>query len=115
MRSERVCSLARHLMVLHQNALMTAAGQWFERTLDDRYIPLVIVYHVSGEFTVPQCKPAGDPPRGILDGGYYLDNVAEYKRGFGGISPSHRKTDLGRTSLYGNRECYNGSGQKRRR
>ncbi|KAJ7221770.1 L-Aspartase-like protein [Mycena rebaudengoi] len=35
MRSERVCSLARHLMVLHQNALMTAGVQWFERTLDD--------------------------------------------------------------------------------
>jgi adenylosuccinate lyase len=25
-------------MVLHQNALMTASTQWFERTLDDRYI-----------------------------------------------------------------------------
>jgi adenylosuccinate lyase len=36
MRSERVCSLARHLMVLHQNALMTSSVQWFERTLDDR-------------------------------------------------------------------------------
>jgi adenylosuccinate lyase len=36
MRSERVCSLSRHLMVLHQNALMTSAVQWFERTLDDR-------------------------------------------------------------------------------
>ncbi|KZT25053.1 adenylosuccinate lyase [Neolentinus lepideus HHB14362 ss-1] len=35
MRSERICSLARHLMVLHQNALMTASVQWFERTLDD--------------------------------------------------------------------------------
>ncbi|EKM52758.1 uncharacterized protein PHACADRAFT_261370 [Phanerochaete carnosa HHB-10118-sp] len=35
MRSERVCSLARHLMVIHQNALMTASVQWFERTLDD--------------------------------------------------------------------------------
>jgi adenylosuccinate lyase len=35
MRSERVCSLARHLMVLHQDALMTASTQWFERTLDD--------------------------------------------------------------------------------
>ncbi|GAW02049.1 adenylosuccinate lyase [Lentinula edodes] len=35
MRSERVCSLSRHLMVLHQNALMTASVQWFERTLDD--------------------------------------------------------------------------------
>ncbi|KAH9954484.1 adenylosuccinate lyase [Russula dissimulans] len=35
MRSERICSLARHLMTLHQNALMTASVQWFERTLDD--------------------------------------------------------------------------------
>lgn len=37
MRNERVCSLSRHLMVLHQNALMTSSVQWFERTLDDRY------------------------------------------------------------------------------
>lgn len=35
MRSERICSLARHLMVIQQNALMTASVQWFERTLDD--------------------------------------------------------------------------------
>ncbi|KAI9463517.1 adenylosuccinate lyase [Russula earlei] len=35
MRSERICSLARHLMALHQNALGTASVQWFERTLDD--------------------------------------------------------------------------------
>ncbi|CAE6502320.1 unnamed protein product [Rhizoctonia solani] len=35
MRCERICSLARHLMVLPQDALMTSAGQWFERTLDD--------------------------------------------------------------------------------
>ncbi|KAI6119102.1 L-Aspartase-like protein [Pisolithus croceorrhizus] len=35
MRCERVCSLSRHLQVLHQNALMTSSVQWFERTLDD--------------------------------------------------------------------------------
>lgn len=35
MRSERCCSIARHLMSLQSNAANTYANQWFERTLDD--------------------------------------------------------------------------------
>ena len=35
MRSERICALSRHVMAVYQDAAMTAATQWFERTLDD--------------------------------------------------------------------------------
>lgn len=35
MRSERICSLARYVMVNALNAPMTASVQWMERTLDD--------------------------------------------------------------------------------
>jgi adenylosuccinate lyase len=35
MRSERLCSLARFVMVDALNAPLTASVQWFERTLDD--------------------------------------------------------------------------------
>ncbi|ANZ75852.1 BA75_02223T0 [Komagataella pastoris] len=38
MRSERVCSLARHLGSLYQDVFQTSAVQWFERTLDDSAI-----------------------------------------------------------------------------
>lgn len=38
MRSERVCSLARHLQTCFQDATATASVQWFERTLDDSAI-----------------------------------------------------------------------------
>ncbi|KAK6170858.1 hypothetical protein SNE40_019153 [Patella caerulea] len=35
MRSERCCALARHLICLIQDPLMTQSVQWMERTLDD--------------------------------------------------------------------------------
>ncbi len=35
MRSERICSLSRYLMIDAMNAPMTAATQWLERSLDD--------------------------------------------------------------------------------
>ena len=35
MRAERICALARHVIVLAQDPAHTAATQWLERTLDD--------------------------------------------------------------------------------
>lgn len=35
MRSERIASLSRYVMTVAANPALTAAGQWFERTLDD--------------------------------------------------------------------------------
>lgn len=43
MRSERVCSLARHLQSCFQDATATASVQWFERTLDDSAIRRVSI------------------------------------------------------------------------
>ena len=43
MRSERVCSLARHLMTLVNSALQTHSVQWMERTLDDSAIRRIYI------------------------------------------------------------------------
>lgn len=38
MRSERLCSLGRHLQNLPKDCLDTYSAQWFERSLDDSAI-----------------------------------------------------------------------------
>ena len=62
MRSERMCSLSRHLMILVQDAYQTHAVQWMERTLDDSAVRRICI---------PEAFLAADACLGILQ------NVAE--------------------------------------
>lgn len=55
MRSERICSLARYVMINAMNPDFTAGTQWFERTLDDS---------ANKRISVPEAFLAAD---GILD------------------------------------------------
>ncbi|MBQ3392356.1 MAG: adenylosuccinate lyase [Lachnospiraceae bacterium] len=55
MRSERICSLARYVMIDVLNPAVTAGTQWFERTLDDS---------ANKRLSVPEAFLAVD---GILD------------------------------------------------
>ena len=61
MRSERIASLARYVMVDAMNPAITSATQWFERTLDDS---------ANKRLSVPEAFLAVD---GILD--LYLNVV----------------------------------------
>jgi len=58
MRSERVCSLARHLISLSQDTAWTTALQWMERTLDDS---------ANRRICLPEAFLAADAIVGILD------------------------------------------------
>lgn len=61
MRSERIASLSRYVMIDALNPAITSATQWFERTLDDS---------ANKRLSVPECFLAID---GILD--LYLNVV----------------------------------------
>ena len=43
MRSERICALARHVLVNALNPAITSSTQWFERTLDDSANKRIVV------------------------------------------------------------------------
>jgi len=58
MRSERMCSLGRHLANLCKDAVDTYAAQWFERTLDDSAIRRI---------SIPSSYLCADILLGILD------------------------------------------------
>ena len=66
MRCERICSLARYVIVDAGNPAVTAATQWFERTLDDS---------ANKRISVPEAFPGGGrhpehlPQRGLRPGG----------------------------------------------
>ena len=87
MRSERIASLSRYVMVDALNPAITSATQWFERTLDDS---------ANKRLSVPEGFLAID---GILD---LCLNVVD------GISEGNLQALYGRDSIHGNRKYYDG-------
>jgi len=79
MRSERICALARHVMALLQDAQMTAATQWFERTLDDSAIR---------RLSVPEALLAADAALNL-----YL-NIMENPQVYPKIIEKHLRAEL---------------------
>ena len=90
MRSERIASLSRYVMVDAMNPAITSATQWFERTLDDS---------ANKRLSVPEGFLAID---GILDLCLnVVDGLVVYPKVI-------EKTSDVRTSVHGNRKYHDG-------
>lgn len=79
MRSERMTALARHLIVLVLDPALTAAEQWFERTLDDS---------ANKRLSVPEAFMAADVMLEI-----YL-NVSQNMVVYPAVIEAHLKSEL---------------------
>ena len=91
MRSERIASLSRYVMIDALNPAITSATQWFERTLDDS---------ANKRLSIPEGFLA-------IDG--ILDLMSERRRRTGSISDKViQQTHDGRASVHGNRKYYDG-------
>jgi adenylosuccinate lyase len=110
MRSERVCSLSRHLMVLHQNALMTSAVQWFERTLDDRYIFRCRLQFMFFNFLLNphKRKSANHAARSVPHRGHRSLDAPKHLRGTRRVPEGHRPSHRTRIALHGDGERHHG-------
>ena len=84
MRSERIASLSRYVMIDALNPAITSATQWFERTLDD-----------SANKRLCYC-------RGISGNRWYSGSVPECDRRLEGIPEGNREETAIRAALYGN-------------
>ncbi len=97
MRSERICALARYLMVDVLNPAFTAGTQWFERTLDDS---------ANKRIAVAEGFLAADAILNILLN--VCDGLVVYPKVVAGAGAE-------RAALYGHGEYHDAGGEKGRR
>ena len=97
MRSERITSLARYVMVDVLNPAITAGTQWFERTLDDS---------ANKRISVAEAFPGRrfDP-----------QHHAQHLRRPGGLPEGHSSARHAGAAVHGHREHHDVRGQKGRR